>query len=144
MLNYIPDGYTQHGYLEASDGKHDALAFAFRPMLPEERDAVEETLATRPARQGSQMVAAAVTHALVEWDLRDENGCPVAVGLDYVRRLRPVLLDKLYAVISGREASDPPTRQAVSEEKDFVARLLEAAGTGCTPCELGLEDDRKN
>src|SRR5437773_1206560 len=59
MLNYIPDGYTATGYIEASEGKHDALAFAFRPMLPEERDAVEEVLAIRPAREVSQVVAGA-------------------------------------------------------------------------------------
>lgn len=144
MLNYIPDGYTQRGYIEASEGKHNSLTFAYRPMLSEDRDAVEEVLAIRPAREGSQTVSAAVTHALIEWDLRDENGCPVAVGLEYVRRLRPVLLDKLYAVVSGREASDAPPKQTAGQEQDFVARLLEAAGTGCTPCELGLEADRKN
>ena len=144
MLNYIPDGYTERGYIEASEGKVDALAFAFRPLLPEERDAVEEVLAIRPAREGSLVVAAAVAHALFEWDLRDANGCPVAVGLDFVRRLRPALLDKLYTVVSGREASDPPPKQTAAEEQDFVVRLLEAAGTGCTPCELGQEADRKN
>lgn len=144
MLNYIPDGYTEKGYIEPSDGKHDALAFTYRPMLPEERDAVEEVLAIRPAREGSQVVAAAVAHALFEWDLRDVNGCPVPVGLDLVRRLRPTLLDKLYAVVSGREAGDPPPKQTTTEDQDYVVRLLEAAGTGCTPHELGQEADRKN
>jgi hypothetical protein len=144
MLNYIPDGYTQRGYIEASAGLHYALAFAFRPMLPEERDAVEEVLALRPAREGSQVTAAAVAHALLEWDLCDANGCPVPVGIEYVRRLRPALLDKLYSVVSGREAGDPPPMKTEAEEQDFVARLLEAAGTGCTPWEATLEADRKN
>lgn len=144
MLNYIPDGYTQRGYIEASEGKHGPLAFTFRPMLPEERDAVEEVLAIRPAREGSQVAAAAVAHALFEWDLRDENGCPLPVGLDCVRRLRPSLFDKLYAVVSGREPSDPPPQQTAAEEQDYVVRLLEAAGAGRTPQEWGEEADRKN
>jgi hypothetical protein len=144
MLNYIPDGYTERGHIDAAEGLHGPLSFSFRPMLPEERDAVDEVLATRPAREGAQLVAAAVTHALVEWDLRDEHGCPVAVGLDYVRRLRPALLDKLFAVICGRTPSDTPPDLTPGQERDYVAQLLEAAGTGCTPCELGQEADRKN
>jgi hypothetical protein len=141
MLNYLPEDHSERGYIAAAERLHGSLSFVFQPLLAEQRDAVDEARRFRSAREGSDMVATAITKALREWDLRDEHGCPVAVGLGSVRRLRPALLDKLYAVIAGWSASDPVLDVAGVQDQTDEARLLAAAGLGCTPCEMQQETD---
>ena len=79
--------------------------------------------------EGQSVIYRRVTHSI-----NTSTGVATATNADTALR----------AVVSGREASDPPPKLTATEEQDYVVRLLEAAGTGCTPNELGHEGDRKN
>lgn len=128
---FIDDGYTEAGFIRAEPGLFDCdLRFAYRPMLPEERDSVAEGIERRKAHEAVQLVARTIAAHVSEWDLRDAKGEPVPVGERTIRRLRPRLFDRLYFVISGRQPSDPdPTKPGAGQDQEgdsYAERLMRA------------------
>lgn len=144
MLNIINDGYTEAGYIRAEEGLHGALSFRYRPMLAEQRDAVDEELIRKKAREGSQLLAAALHKHLVDWDLANAAGTTAPISLENIRRLRPALFDKLYHIVSGRKASDADPSATARDEADYVSRLLESAGSGELAGDVREQADAKN
>ena len=144
MLNIINDGYTEAGYIRGEEGLHGPLSFRYRPMLAEQRDAVDEELIRKKAREGNQLLAAALHKHLVDWDLTDAGGQAAPISLENIRRLRPALFDKLYHIVSGRKSSDADPQATARDESDYVSRLLETAGAGQSPGEVREQADAKN
>lgn len=96
---FIDDGYTQDGYIAEVAGIHGPLEFTFRPMLVETRDKLD-----RGFLQGSadshKAAREEIARRLVKWSLDKEHSAA------NIGRLRPPVFDKLYAIVSGRIASD--------------------------------------
>jgi hypothetical protein len=144
--NVIPadDGYTRPGYIEAVERLHDSLEFTYRPMIPEEVDAVDEVVMKKPAREGNSVVRAAIQQHLVSWSEVDEKGEPLRINLQNIRRLPWPVFNRLYKIICGQLPSDPVPDASPAEEDDYVRDLVEAAGSGKTPGQVTDEVDLKN
>jgi hypothetical protein len=103
-LAYIPDGYTEDGFIAAEPGIHPAVNFTYRPMLHEEVVQVDVEAARK---SGSNLPAArALAEKLVEWDIVDHKGKPLTIGFEVLSKLRGKLFLKLWAIVAGFRASD--------------------------------------
>lgn len=145
MLDFIPDGYTESGFIQAVAGLHGEFRFSFRPMLIEERSVILSERMTRlPEEQQDLKTAKAMQARLVTWSLRDAQGACVPIELGEIRRLKPALFRRLFLIVAGLEPSDP-TPESPSVERLIANSLaLDAALAGVPIGELSEERDRKN
>lgn len=144
VRNVIDDGYTKPGFIAPEDRLHQGLSFEYRPMLPEEADAVDEVIVKQPAQESHKVIRAALRNHLVSWDEKDKSGKALSIELDHVRRLPPRLFNKLYRIVSGQIASDDLPDASPDQERDYVQALLESAGTDKSPGQVADEADQKN
>jgi hypothetical protein len=127
---FIPDdGYTESGFIRARAGLHGALRFRYRPMLVEDRSRIlGEFEHLRP--EAAELKAAGEIHRrLVWWDLCDGQSKPVPISLDVVRRLKPAVFARVWAIVLGTEPSDIDPGWS-AEEKLAAAELQATAGPG--------------
>lgn len=142
MLNIIPDGYTEEGYIAEDVRLHGELRFSYRPMLAEDRDAIEKVARAGSAVQAHALYRKAVASRVTNWSEQDAHGVPVPINDANLKRMRPLLFDRLYNVVSGFRASDAdPTRELTPEEIDHE---LEAAITGQPVGDVRAEANAKN
>jgi hypothetical protein len=125
VIDYIDDGYVEDGYLAAEKGMHGELSFRFRPLLPEQRDGIDQVTIKEGSVKGCRAIAAAVAKQLQSWSLKDKSGGDVSITVGNVSRLRPRLFDKLWAVIAGRIPSEVKPDAAAEDAGDYVTSLLE-------------------
>ena len=134
MSDFIDDGYTSDGYIAADEGVHGPLEFTYRPILPGQRDKVNQYLRRDPANYEAFHEAARKALAgtkdtparLVSWSLKDRSDQPVPITEANVGRIRPRLFDKLWLVVIGELASD------------------KRPGADGEPTKVDLEGDGKN
>lgn len=120
MLSIIHDGYTEPGYLAERKGLHPAVKFSFRPMLHEERTAVNNLIIAGGVKGPRAMVSAIQKH-VTEWDVKGKDGKPAEITLENIARLRPNQVEGLYNIVSGWSPSDPDpaaTPQEAGEQAD--------------------------
>lgn len=142
MLNIIPDGYTEEGYVAEVPRLHGALRFRFRPMLPEERDAIDYAIKDKSPGQSHAMYRKALATRIQSWSEKDKDGNDVTVAESAIRNLRPALYDKLYNIVAGYRASDvDPNHEKATDEVDHE---LEAAITGQPVGDVRTEANAKN
>jgi hypothetical protein len=125
VQDYIDDGYEEDGYLAEEKGLHRELSFRFRPLLPEQRDGIDQVTIREGAVKGCRAIAAALAKQIKGWSLKDGKGGDVAINPGNVARIRPRLFDKLWAVVSGRLPSDPKPDATADDCGDYVTTLLE-------------------
>lgn len=101
-LYFIDDGYTEQARIAEDEGIHGELLFSFRPMTHDQREQVAGKLSSRKASETVTIIMArAIAHHVTEWNIELER------TVANICRLRPALLDKLYAVVAGLRKSDP-------------------------------------
>lgn len=142
MLNIIPDGYTENGFIAEAPGLHGELRFAYRPMLSEERDTIDRAAQASPVSQVHAMYRKALAMRLQSWSEVDDKGVPSPINDATLKRLRPTLFDKLYNTVAGYRASDADP--AKSKPASQVDGELEAALAGRPVGEVREEGDLKN
>lgn len=144
-LDYIPHNqYTEPGYIAARPPAHRALRFKFVPMMGEQRDKINAAYREGQGtyfRVGSREIAPFIK----EWSLLNGAGKPVPISVDSIRRLKPMLLDKLIDIISGAGVSDIDP-DWTDEVKDVADDLTIAAGQpgADLPGEIREDADVKN
>lgn len=114
MSDYIDDGYEEQGYIAADEGVHGPLEFTYRPILPGQRDRVNQFIRRDPANyeafhEAARKALAGTKDAparLLTWSLTDRGGQPVAITEVHVGRIKPRLFDKLWLILIGELASD--------------------------------------
>ena len=111
MSDYIDDGYTEHGHIAAEERIHGLLDFEYRPALPAVRDRVTAHLLRDPPNYDAyrEAVGRALGRdpkLLQSWSLVNATGQPVEISEANLKRVKPMLLDKLWAIVSGSRASD--------------------------------------
>lgn len=108
MSDLIEDGYTEEGYIAAEDGIHGPLEFTFRPLLPATRDKLYGFINRDQYEQFHDAAAKTIIRDgnLVEWSLADSKGNPAGRTEQNLKRIKPKLFDKLYAIMAGTRASD--------------------------------------
>lgn len=141
---HIRDGFTRRGYVKEVPGLHGEMRFSFRPMLPEQRNAVRRIVSQEKGDKADVLLRTAIAEHLVDWSAADEEGRDVKIGPEGVRRLPPSLYDRLYLIISGMDASDPEPDAGDEEESSYAATLRKAAETGSVPGDVELVGQQKN
>lgn len=134
--NIINDGFTLPGRIEPVERLHEGLDFEYRPMLQEQFEVLEDQITKRQPGAAVRLMCAAVAQALASWSEVDESGKPVPISEEAVRRLQPMLLIRLYRIVSGRDASDAPNKATPEERDEYLdslesgnrARLAESEG----------------
>ncbi len=130
----IDDGYTERGYLAAVDRVHPACRFEYRPALPEERMAqYRET--PKDAKSEALLKAHFIKAHLARWDLtyrpkKDGPELPAPLEVDFIRKLKPNLMARLYNVIAGVEIPDEDPEASAAEKADQQTDKTEAATSG--------------
>ena len=139
--NVIFDGYTRDGYVAPLERQHEGCAFKFRPMLLEQNEQVTSQVEKADSVKAAHIIAAAVSKHLVSWSESDKDGQPLPITFENVRRLHPVLLNKMRGIIGGYYPSDLPQNAGEEEQNDYVAGLLaETSAAGLT----SLVEQQKN
>lgn len=107
ILDYIPDGYTEEGYIREVPGLHGPVRFTFRPMLVVQRAGLfgQRTLSL-PDELQDRRCADVLCAQLVSWSVTDSEGRPLAVTAENILRLKPALFQRILAIVSGVEPSD--------------------------------------
>lgn len=142
-LSIIPnDGYTLDAYVKAEPGIHGEHRIKFRPLLHEERYSYGEALGKKSPREASQFMCSVLAKHLKGWDVKNVNGDELPVVAESVRILRPDLLEKFYAIVSGRAAgdADPNVPLPASDLDNEAQALLEGRAVG----NVREENDLKN
>lgn len=131
VLNYIPDGYTETGYIAEVPRIHGEVRFTFRPMLNEERAIVYGRRAKELSpRELEQQFAAEIVARVNEWSLVQDDGSPLAITRENVLRLKPMLFQRLFQIVAGSDASDvdptwPQEAKAEVADAKIEATLLD-------------------
>lgn len=135
MRNYIPDGYTENGYIAERTGIHEACTFKYRRMLHAARARVHNAGRVGPDAGNKATYLALETH-LEEWDVvkidpTDESKVEVLpIKAVHIARLAGDLIEKLFAVVAGYSASDPLPDQSVTATKDELDAIMEGGNVG--------------
>ena len=115
---YIEDGYTAPFYLAGVERLYGPLRGVMRPMIAKERARLNAYIYGQDREAGDRKAEEAIAAHIVEWDLRDRTGCPVAVSPAAVERLHPLLGERLFLVVSGSLPDDSNQEKQGSEEND--------------------------
>ena len=138
MQNFIDDGYTQAGFIAAREGMHDDLRFTYRPMLPEEVDKVQAVLEREDVLASHAAIRGVLIDKLKDWSDK------LPITADSLRRLRPVLWNRIYLIVAGRQPSDPDPTATPEQRDSWLADVMESGKAGQTVGEARAEADAKN
>jgi hypothetical protein len=141
---HIRDGFTRAGFVKDVPGLHGELRFSYRPMLPEQRNAVRRLVSGEKGDKGDVLLRTAIAEHLVDWSATDDEGKDIKVSSEGVRRLPPALYDRLYLIVSGMDASDPEPDATSEEETGYAAALRKAAETGAAVGDVQTVAQQKN
>lgn len=120
---FIPDGYTRPGYIRRVPGLHGALRFTYRPLLPDERDALVRETGKRSAAEFGALTRKMLQKHVTEWDNKHE-GQALPIDNETLRRLPPPMYTKLENIVSGYTPSDlEEAEQSPEAVDDFIASL---------------------
>ena len=113
---FIEDGYTVEGYVDGVKGIHGPLAFMFRPVLSPESHKIwnkwnyrgkdSERLKPSEDEANYELQVKTLVGQLASWEIRNSAGDAVAITSDTVKRLHPVLLDKVFNRILALDPRD--------------------------------------
>ena len=132
VLNYIPDGYDEPGYIKENPGLHGELRFRFRPMLRADRIVIVTAAANLPPEKRGANAAKAIKARLILWDLKDKDGKPQEITEENILRLKPALFDRLEDIVYGYSASDPDPQWTADQKQADTEAALNAALEGTT------------
>jgi len=107
VLDYIPDGYIEEGYIRAAAGLHGSVRFTFRPMRVVEQAALfGQRMLSLPEELQDRRCADVLCSHLISWSVVDANGRTLELTAENILRLKPALFQRLLAIVSGIEPSD--------------------------------------
>lgn len=123
FANFIEDGQTRDGFIDAVPGLHEALGFSYRPMLPEEQAAHTDKADKFSGQKWIQFTAAQLAPRIVSMD-----GQMGAVTAACLLRLQPRLFGRLRGIVLGIDPSDinpawAPDVAREAAEEEFASAL---------------------
>lgn len=139
FLSYtIPDdGYTRSGYIAPVLNLHGEVRFKFRPMIHETREKLNESLQnSKTVLDAQKLIVGMISGRITEWSICGKDKSGLTIDANTVRRLLPRLIERFYAIISGREGGDTDPLNTMDSEAyngDVdAATLAEINGTTAT------------
>lgn len=145
-LDVIPDdGYTEPAYIKAMNGVHGEIRFTYRPMLIQEQSKATAEAAeagrAKPERY-DRVCAERLAKHLLSWSIRGADGRPLAIEVNTLLRIKPMVFLRLWAIVLGTQASDIDPEWSEEQEAETAAD-----GDDAGPAPLGrerTEADEKN
>ena len=105
--DFIDDGYTEKGHIDAETGIHGPLDFEYRPMIVSVQGRLLEKKGSDDFTEACcKLLGSAKDGHLKDWSLVNSKKEKVAITPDNLKRVRPRLFDKLWQIIAGLRASD--------------------------------------
>ena len=144
MLNYIPDGYTQPGYIEAVAGLHGSLRFSYRPYTSEERAKTMLPINQASPDRRPTLYMQAIIKKLTAWDLVDQKEQALPISIATLRVLVPTLFDVLVDVVLGFRPSDVDPLWTADEQDENAAAVADSMANGVTVGQITEATDEKN
>lgn len=145
MPGYIPDGFSEKGYLAERPRQFQAIRFKYRPFTLPERYASEEAFRNKKPEDQARVTFALLAKKIVSWDLRakPDDAVPLPITTETMARLNTALALALFNVIAGYVTSDadPSDVETTAEGSDTV---LEEIFTGKPIGDIKAEADAKN
>jgi hypothetical protein len=130
MLNYIPDGYDEPGYIKENPGLHGEFRFRFRPMLVQERTINFNAADKLPPEQQDLHTAKCVRARLISWEHKDQDGNAVPISETTILRLKPALFHRLSSIVYGMSAGDPDPQWRPADADAHSQAIINAAIEG--------------
>ena len=106
MPSFIPDGYTEKGFIKGVDRLYGDLRFTYRPATPDEVGEYSESAPTKRGREEIQFAARFLKGKLLAWDMKDPSGHAVPLTVENLCRVNRLLLLRIIYVVHGSDASD--------------------------------------
>jgi hypothetical protein len=104
---------------------HGSHRIKYRPMTITERYVVGQALGTKPPGQAAQVMAAALGKHIKDWDVCHSNGGTMPVNSNSMAMLKPNLVERFYAIVSGRDGGDPdPNEQTDTSQADLELQAI--------------------
>lgn len=128
FLSYIipDDGYTRSAYIAPVLNLHGEVRFKFRPMIHETREKLNESLQNaKTILDAQKLIIGMISGRVTEWSISGKDKSLLPRDPATVRLLLPRLIERFYAIISGREGGD--TDPQVSMDADMVNGDVDAA-----------------
>lgn len=100
-------GFTTKGKIDFQGvhGIYGALEFEYRPVMPDEFDAIREEVG-KSGRKGCEAIAANMHTRITAWNVESDSGEPVPVTKEsMLEMLPPVFIEQLYNIVMGYSIS---------------------------------------
>jgi len=126
------DGQNRPFFCAAAERLHGQLSGEFRPALHEDCERYDASIKKVPRDEHGKtaaVVAGVIAKHLVSWSVTEK---PTA---ENIRRLHPILFNRLYLIVTGRDPGDAPPVEAPTGEFDEFTNELIAAGGGAVGVE---------
>lgn len=140
--NTIPDGYTAERFIQGVPGIYSDVRVKCRLMLHSERYVSSDAISRAKPAESSDIIVKFLCKYLKDWDLKGSDGSTVKIGFDTVRLIQPLLIERLYRVISGLDAGDLDPAKTTTERE--VNTALEALLEDKPAAVVEAENDEKN
>lgn len=146
VLGFIPleDGYTEGGIFFEKPGLYPRVEFTFRPMTIAEIVDYEKAANQLKGMNLRRLAARCIGTHIKSWDLKDRAGVVLPLDDATVLRLKDVLFNRFFAVVSTQEAPDAAPPKSDEEESVLLADALSAMDQGRSPVEMREEREVKN
>lgn len=114
---FIPDGYTEGGFIEGIKNVHEAVRFKYRPVLPEAVRALMHNYFEKTAKAQGDIVDETLKRQIVEWDLCDHSGEVLEVSINNLHRIKKPLKDRLFNIVTCFDGSDDDGEVSVNDDE---------------------------
>ena len=117
--HYIPDGHTDTAFIKGVPNVFPDTSITYRPMLHEDRMALDAAIIKGDPRQKSQAIIGQICSFVLSWDCVKPDGKTVELVPDEVRRLRNALIERIYDIILGWSGGDvKPNSKIVKSDSE--------------------------
>jgi len=103
---FIPDGYTADCFIKGVANIYEDVRFRYRPVLPEAIRTLMHNYFDKTAQQQAEIVNETLKRQLVEWDICDHEGNPVAITVENLNHITKPLKDRLFNVVTCYDGGD--------------------------------------
>lgn len=103
---FIDDGYTATGKIAAVEGMYEQVTFEYRPSTFDEFAVITNNWDYISAEEVIKRIVDLLLKKLVSWDLKTSDGKVVEITESNLKRVHPIVLEKIYSIVQGAKISE--------------------------------------